>query len=345
MLTYRDNQEAIALAREALALAEALGLQDLRADTLVTLGTARWNDGDAEGVADIEEGLRIATEHNALSAAQRAYTNLASVAADRGDPRRFQFLVEGKRVATRLGARERERFIEAQLIVVRARQGAWDEALRLATDFIAECEHGSPHRQEQRLHIVRARIYYARDDLDAAWTECEKALSLARATHDPQSIATALTSVAEIYAQAGRVDEAKTLVEETMSDTAAASEMSVSLAWVADWIGLDKRKLEPLLDRLPHKFWRQLGELMLNREFARVADIVDKMGAKDIEADARIRAAEALLERKQPDDAAAQVEQALVFFRSVGATRYIREAKQLRAAITREQQEAAQPHV
>jgi tetratricopeptide (TPR) repeat protein len=344
MLTFQDNQEAIALAREALALTEALDLQDLRADTLVTLGTARWNDGDAEGVADIEEGLRIATEHNALSAALRANNNLATLAADRGDSRRYQpLLVEGKRVATRLGARDQERFIDALLIEAKARQGAWDEALRSANDFIAECEHGSPHRHEAWLRTVRARIYYARDDLEAAWAECEKALSLLRATHDPQLVAKGLADITEIYAQAGRVDEAKALADEIMSDAAAALAAFVSLAWVADWIGLDKRQIKPLLDRVPHKVWRQLSELMLTREFARVAEMFAKMGLKDIEAGARVRAAEALLGRKQPDGAAAQVDQALVFFRSVDATRYIREAEQLRAAISREQEKAAQP--
>ena len=347
MLTYQDNQETITLAREALALTEALDLQDLRADTLVTLGTARWNDGDAEGVADIEQGLRIATEQNALSAAQRAYNNLSIVAADRGDPRRFQFLVEAKRLATRLGARNQERFVEAQLIAATARQGAWNEALRLADDFIVECEHGSPHRQEPRLRILRARIYYARDDLDAAWTECEKALALARATHDPNWIASALGNVTEIYAQAGRVDEAKALVEEMMSNADAARGESVSLAWVADRIDLDTQQIESLLDRLPHNAnaWREWGQLMLTREFVKVAEGFAKAGYKDIEAEARVRAAEALLDRKQPEDAATQVEQALAFFRSVGATRYIREAEQLRAAISREQEHATQPHV
>ena len=343
MRTYQDTQETIALAREALALTEALDLQDLRADTLVTLGIARWNDGDAEGVADIEEGLRIATEHNALSAVQRAYNHLAYVAADRGDPRRFQFLVEAKRVATRLGARNQERLIESQIIASTARHGAWDEALSSANDFIAECEHGSPHRNEPRLRLVRARIHYARDDLDAAWSECEKALSVARATHDPQWIARTLADVTEIYAEAGRVDEARALVEELMSDAASAPAEVLSLTWVADWIGLDTRQIELLLDRVPHKFVRQLGELMLTREFAKVAEMFAKVDLKDTEAEARVRAAEELLKRKQPDDAAAQVEQALDFFRSVGATRYIREAEQLHAAISHEQEQAAQP--
>jgi class 3 adenylate cyclase/tetratricopeptide (TPR) repeat protein len=350
MLTQQDNQEAIALARQALSVAEALDLQDIRADALVTLGTARWNDGDAEGVADIEKGLRIALEHNALSAAQRAYNNLGTVAADQGDPRRFQLLADAKAVATRLGARDQERFIDAQLIAGKERQGSWDEALPEATDFIDHCEHGSPHRFEPRLHILRARIYYARDDLDGAWAECEKALSLARARNDPEQLAETLADVMEVYAHAGRLDEARALakeiIKEIMRDRAAFTGCFISLASVANWIGLDTSQVRQLGDGVPvhHDFWRPVGELMLSGDFAKVADTFADAGLKDIAAGVRLRAAKALVEQQQPEAAAAQVEQALAFFRPVAATRYVREAEELRAAISRVQREAAQPH-
>jgi tetratricopeptide (TPR) repeat protein len=344
MLTHQDNQEAIALAQQALSVAEALDLQDIRADTLVTLGTARWIDGDAAGEADIEKGLRIALEHNALSAAQRAYNNLGIAAADRGDPRLFELLADAKRLLTRLGTRER--FIDGRLTRGREHQGDWDEALREATDFIDECEHGLPHRLEPGLHMLRARIYYARDDLGGAWAECEKALSLVRSRHDPEHLVGTLCAVMELYAHAGRADEARALAKELMTNPASLADEVVSLAWVADWIGLDRAQVKQLGDRVPaHRyFWRPLGELTLSGDFAKVADIFGTAGLKDLEAGVRLRAAKALVGQQKPEAAAAQLEQALAFFRSVAASRYIREAEEIRDAISREQQEAAQPH-
>jgi hypothetical protein len=91
-------------------------------------------------------------------------------------------------------------------------------------------------------------------------------------------------------------------------------------------------------------FWRRVGELTLTGDFAKVADTWANAGMKDMEARARLRAAKALLGQQQPDAAAAQLEQALAFFRPVAATRYIREAEELRDAISREQRKAAQPH-
>jgi class 3 adenylate cyclase/tetratricopeptide (TPR) repeat protein len=348
MLTYSDNQQAIADAREALSLTEGLGLQELRADTLVTLGTARWHDDDADGVADIEEGLRIALEHNALSAAQRAYNNLASLASDKGEySRRKELLLEGQRLATRLGARDEARFITAQLIFGKIDEGAWDDALRSAAGFIAECERGSPHRQEQTVRLVRAWIYAARDDLDAAWGESERALNLARDTHDPQWLQGMLGDVINIYAETGRLDEAKALAEEALSyDPVMAEADFVGLAWVAEQLGLDSRRVQAHLDYASARLvWKRVAELILAGEFEEVADLSARMDVKFFEARARVRVARALLEEQRPADADAQLQQALGWFRSVGATRYIREAEQLRAGSAKNKQEqAAGPH-
>src|SRR5207249_1786281 len=58
------SQQAIAVGREALAIAEQLGLDEVRAHALNNIGTARVNLGDAEGVSDIEAALEIALAIN-----------------------------------------------------------------------------------------------------------------------------------------------------------------------------------------------------------------------------------------------------------------------------------------
>ena len=166
---------------------------------------------------------------------------------------------------------------------------------------------------------------------------------LARAANDPAWLVGALADVAELYAHAGRVEEAKDLCADVMSYPGVVRTETVYLAWVAEWLDLEAAEIKTLSGRRGSEFWRRMCELMLAGEFNKVADIAAKMPWKDREALARVRAARAFLARRQPHAAAAQVEQALAFFRSVGATRYIREAEELEAAISREQEEVAQP--
>jgi hypothetical protein len=83
---------------------------------------------------------------------------------------------------------------------------------------------------------------------------------------------------------------------------------------------------------------------MLAGKFEEVAEMSATVGVKHFENRARVRAARAMLKEQRPADAEAQLQQALGWFRSVSATRYIREAEQLLASIGQEQTGAAQPH-
>jgi tetratricopeptide (TPR) repeat protein len=329
-----DFDEAIASAHEAVRLAEAFGLHELRADALITLGTAKWNDrGDPGGVTDVEVGLGIALELNALSAALRGYNNLASMAGDEGDfRRRRRSLKEALRIARQLGARDAARFVEQQLISGAIHEGAWDDALRAADEFIAECEAGSPHRGEQRVRTLRAKIYFARDEVDAARADCERAVALAH-DYDPHQLADALAELVEAYGLGGDFDEARRLAEQILAVPATVQVEVVSLAWFADRLGLDKRQLESRVDDLPERgrVWRELAQAMLAGSWEDVAESAVGVGIKELEADARLRAAEALLANGRIEQARDQVHQALAFFRSVRATRFIREAEALLA--------------
>ncbi|HSL64546.1 MAG TPA: AAA family ATPase, partial [Gaiellaceae bacterium] len=72
------NVEAIAAGREALAMAEQLGLRELTAHALNNIGTARVAAGDDRGIADLERSIEIAEEIGSIEAS-RGYINLASV--------------------------------------------------------------------------------------------------------------------------------------------------------------------------------------------------------------------------------------------------------------------------
>jgi hypothetical protein len=66
--------------------------------------------------------------------------------------------------------------------------------------------------------------------------------------------------------------------------------------------------------------------------FEEAADILADMGVIPEEAFVRLRAAEVLLDAGRRAEAAAQLQRALAFYRSVGATAYIRDGESLFAA-------------
>src|SRR5262249_54883133 len=58
---------------EALELAEALGLDEVRASVLITIGMGRNLSGDQQGTADVKRGLEIALAGNFPTAVVRGY--------------------------------------------------------------------------------------------------------------------------------------------------------------------------------------------------------------------------------------------------------------------------------
>ena len=91
-----EPEAAISLGRAALVMVEELGgNEELRANVLNNIGTARMYGGDAAGLADIERGLEIAVAMNSVEAI-RAYGNLASMLADLGElERRYEMVAMG----------------------------------------------------------------------------------------------------------------------------------------------------------------------------------------------------------------------------------------------------------
>jgi hypothetical protein len=82
MLASRTD-EAVETGRQTLALAKELGLRELQASALNSIGTARADAGDLGGLDDLDEAFAIASAINSIEAL-RALGNKASMMSDLG---------------------------------------------------------------------------------------------------------------------------------------------------------------------------------------------------------------------------------------------------------------------
>lgn len=75
--------------------------------------------------------------------------------------------------------------------------------------------------------------------------------------------------------------------------------------------------------------WLDAASAFLQGNYERAAELYSAIGSDVDEARARLRAAKALAAEGRRAEAGEQLDRALAFYRSVGATRFIREAETL----------------
>ena len=209
--------EGIRVGREAAAMAEMLGLDEIQASALNTVGTARVYLGDEEGRADVERSIEIALAAGSREVV-RGYVNLGALYLSAGNvPRATELYEEAAREAARFGDAIRLHGSRGDLADLAFHAGRWDEAHRLADAFIAECEAGSPHYSEVWARTARANMRMATGDQAEALDDETAALRIARAAKDPQTLVTAGGSAAHIYGELGRWEEADAVAAEVLS--------------------------------------------------------------------------------------------------------------------------------
>ena len=99
------NEEAIRTGREALAMATALGLEEVRAHALDNVGSARVGLGDAGGMNDLEQSVQISDETGSIESL-RGYNNLFASRWGIGAlARAAEAVTVGLQVAERFGVR------------------------------------------------------------------------------------------------------------------------------------------------------------------------------------------------------------------------------------------------
>jgi class 3 adenylate cyclase/tetratricopeptide (TPR) repeat protein len=334
-----ESEEGLALAREAYAMADELGLTELAARSLNNIGIAKNGLGDHHGgLADVERSIELALSVNSPEAA-RGYNNLGAILSDLGETTRSEeAFEEAVRTGERLGNAVVARYARAQLVGHTLWRGNWDETLRLADAFIAECEAGSPHYSEPHIRLWRAQILLARGESEERiLDDTTKGLAKAREAKDPQVVVPTLQDAADIFARLGRPREARALLAEMVAAEAQSGFLAarpgflLTGAFVAKELGMVD-ELRPIVEGAAESPWRDTLGALLDEDYERVADFFDARGSSTPAAEARLRAAQKLVAEGRRAEADVHLQKALAFYRSVGATRNVREAESLLAA-------------
>ena len=317
----RDRTRTIG--REALALAESLGLDRFRASVLITIGTA-------EGTAnEIEQGLEIAKRVNDIQQTTRGYNNLAETLLEAGDLAAVRPLYEAARTtAERFGNRLALRWLDAQEGGYRYYVGDWDAAEPILDGYLAEVESGSPHYLESAARAARAQLRYARGDTAGALDDGERSVATGRAAKDPQALAVAIP-YARLLVSEGRNQEALQFAEELLQTGFVHYTIALDIAWVMHELGSEAGSLRPPEVNEP---WQSVVDALLRGELVEAAGRLGELGLRVDEAQIRLGAAKELLARGNRVGADEQLTRALGFFRSVRATRYVRQGEALLAA-------------
>jgi class 3 adenylate cyclase/tetratricopeptide (TPR) repeat protein len=314
-----EYEGAVPAAKEALAIAEQLGLDDVRVHVLSTLGIARFELGDAVGLADIEFA---AAAQSYLAA--NALNNLGFMHTLLGDVRRDRELrEEAIHVAQRFGDVRMLTFTRLCIPMLDYYAGEWERALTEADRAIESFEAGSPHYLEPNIRWTRALLLLARGHDDGASADARRAVEAAREAKDPQMILPALAVCLRVELELGRADRAGELATELLEHQPqhAACAPAVELAWTAGSFGTteDIRRWTEAVRYA--SAWSEAALAILDGELERAADLFMQIGSLPDAARARLHVG-------GPEN----VGRALHFYRSVGALRYIRQGEALLAA-------------
>ncbi len=79
-----ENEKAIEVGLQALAMADELSITEVRAHALDSIGRARVRIGDPRGFENLEESISIAVDSNSLESV-RGYANLGNALVEAGD--------------------------------------------------------------------------------------------------------------------------------------------------------------------------------------------------------------------------------------------------------------------
>ncbi len=173
-----ETRAAIEVGRQAVAMAERLGVEDVAIHALNTVGTALDCAGEDTGIDLLRESLTRARAASLDYDVARAYNNLQSQLAFGYRPREAsRYFDEGLPVAVENDLRFFEQCILADHCTVLVMEGKWDEAVEQASLLLGRLGTADVHRVGALLTIGTVRT--RRGDPDP-FGPLDEALALAR---------------------------------------------------------------------------------------------------------------------------------------------------------------------
>ena len=315
----RQKDDALRLGQEALAIAEELGLDELRATVLTSIGPLRVSMGDMRGFDDLDRGREIALAVGSPTEIHRAYNNLVESLREVGDWRKAaEVLAENRRIDEQFGIRASLLWLEAEEALQGYHTGDWDLAERRARSVIGESEAGASLYVQPVCRNLRSLMRLARGDGVGALEDCTRALELARGS-DPQVHGSVAADHAFVLLSLGEREEASRLADESLA-VPTYFHTAVNLAWTLHDLGRGD-EFDRWAEDLTTPSWRKAGAAIATGDPVTAAAVLGEMGDVADEAYARLRSG-----------LDAEVRRALEFYRSVGAMRYVREGESLLAA-------------
>ena len=243
------HAEAAAAGQIALDIADELGLLEVRANVMVTVGTAAYTErGD---FSELEAAVELCREHS-LRALHRAANNLAVVLQEEGDLRRsYEVLAESERAERGIELGLTTKATEADLAIRAYWEGDWDTTLSLADQILDGVGPGTPHPWEGHLRALRAFLRALRQE--PIPRDIDHALELALGSGFSQLVRPTLAHFARVYVEQGEPARALSLLDQLYEDWRDQPQ-SVSRAWLHQAVEtlamVDLERLEQTLDRL-----------------------------------------------------------------------------------------------
>jgi hypothetical protein len=185
-----------------------------------------------------------------------------------------------------------------------------------ADDLIERAEGGAPNYLVPVAFANRARVRLGRGDDERALADSSRAVELGRLS-DPQISSTVFAAHAFVLLSLGDRQGAEEMALKA-TEVPTYFYGAVDLPYVLRALG---HAGEDWVENMRAPRWERVATMVSAGAFHEAAEMLEEMGVRTYEAYCRLRA--------ETDE---DVKKALEFYRSVGATRYIREGEALLAA-------------